>query len=127
MFLSTLFLIYSSCSAPASPWITRSIETSSLTCNRVVYPVKNRFRDLEVVFQQNDIFLNVYATFLEKDDEGNIKVIVAIDDTATYFQAPVLSGNHRISLPQEAKDLILNSLNEKKKVVITAGKYSSCL
>lgn len=124
----TLFFTITSCATKADKWKLRRIDSSNdVICAHLSLPPANTFRNLEVFFQKDGtntkVFLNTYSTPFLKDETGMAQVIIYIDDNPTSFKAPVLAGNQRILLPQDATDMLLVALNEKKAIVISTGKY----
>lgn len=126
----TLFLILASCASTKDSWKLRRIDSSNdVICAHLSLPPKNAFRNLEVFFQKDGddtkVFLNNYSTPFQKDEAGLATVVIYINDSSTYFKAPVLAGNQRILLPPDATQMLLLALNEKQAIVVTSGKYSA--
>lgn len=124
----TLFFTVTSCASTTDQWKLRRIDSSNdIVCAHLCLPPKNTFRNLEVFFQKDGqdtkIFLNIYSTPFQKDANGMASVVIYIDDSPTPFEAPVLAGNQRILLPENATELLLVALNEKRAIVIATGKY----
>lgn len=124
----TLFFTVSSCTGTPDKWKLRRINSSNdLICTHLSLPPANTFRNLEVCLQKDGqetkVFLHTYSVPFQKDETGLAKVTLYIDDNPTEFKAPVLAGNQRILLPQDATEMLLVALKEKKAIVISAGKY----
>lgn len=126
----TLFFTITSCASTADKWKLRRIDSSNdFVCAHLSLPPTNTFRNLEVVFQKDGtttkVFLNTYSIPFQRDESGMTPVVIYIDGVPSSFKAPVLAGNQRILLPQDATEILLVALNEKKAIVITTGKYSA--
>lgn len=123
--ICTLFFTFSSCSNASQSWSARVIQSTD--CAQLSHPPENKFKNIEICFQKDGcdlkVYLNTYSIPFQKDCDGYSTIILTINDTSTSFKASVLAGNQRILLPTEARDLLLNALNEKKEGTITVGKY----
>lgn len=125
-----VFLIaLSSCTGKPEGWTSGKIASASFTCSHLTFPAKNLYRDLEIYFQRDGeqvyVYLNIYSIPFVSDSEGMVMISIEIDDDKAIFKAPVLAGNQRLLLPQAARELLLNALNEKHTIVVRAGKYSA--
>lgn len=127
--LIVLSLVLSSCSGKSEGWTSGKIASTSIICSHLTFPAKNIYRNLEIYLQRDgeqiNVFLNIFCTPFESDDEGMVLVTFTISEEEFSFKAHALAGNQRLLLPFEAKELLLNTLNAKQNVIISAGKYSN--
>lgn len=117
-----------SCTGKSGGWTSEKIVSTSVLCSRLTFPAKNIYRNLEVSFQregeQINVFLNIFCTPFESDD-GKVLVTFSIGEEIFSFNASLLAGNQRLLLPDDAKELLLRTLNAKQNIIVRAGKYSN--
>lgn len=123
VYLCTLFFLTHSCTTPSHTWSSQKIET----CSQATLSPQNFFSDLGICLQKDEdktnIYLNAYCLPFNPDQDGTTNLFLLIDKKEYSFKASALAGNHRLLLPEEAKNLLLNALHGKKEIVISVGKY----
>lgn len=137
--ISVLFLISilaSSCSPQCHQWKLAVIKADCPPARyiRVYLPACNTFNGMETVLMSHNgsirLYLNVFTLLFPYDDETDqehTSVFIAIGEEKYCFIADRLQGGQCLALPDEATELIVNSLLENQCVKISTGRYQTTL
>lgn len=131
-------LFFTSCSPTPRQWKLASNKGTSLhfCSSRLYLAPENNFTNLEVdilnTSQGKTAYLNAFGIELEpegKSTEGydTITVTVNVDGHPHEFIGFLLQGGHRILLPDNAQQLIVEALHSDQTVEVTVAHYSTII
>lgn len=135
---SALFLIIflaSSCSPQCNQWKVAVIKANCPCTSyvKVYLPSCNTFNGLETVLVSSNGIMRLYfyaVTLLFplfENDERFCEVILSVDGENYSFISDRLQGGQCLLLPDDARQLLIESLLENKCVEVTTGRYQTTL
>lgn len=124
-----------SCSPQCHQWKLAVIKADcpSASYVKVYLPACNTFNGLEAVLMSCNGNINLYLnahTLLFPTigcDECHSEIMMCIEEEKYQFTADRLQGGQCLLLPDDAMQLVVCSLLEKKCVEITVGRYQTIL
>lgn len=119
-----------SCGRPSHSWEREEITSSHPGCCTILYLTpQNSYRNIEIELQRGlseaQVYLTVYGDPLSPKQDGTIDVHLVINHNPEVYSGNVLKGNYRIVLPPEAKNKLLNALEQHAEIQISVGRYST--
>lgn len=124
-----------SCSPPCYQWKLAIIKANCPPANyvKIYLPACNTFNGLEAALMSCNGSRRFYLYALtllfpcNPGDEEHSEVSFSINEEGFQFSADRLQGGQCLLLPEEAMQLIVESLLEKKCVEINVGRYKTTL
>lgn len=129
------FFILLSCTKPCRQW---ELETIQSDCPGICYgkatlPACSTFNGLEAEILSIESGLRFYLNALSlelpmvDDDVDYTTVIISIGDQDYSFLADRFQGGQQLLLPEDAQNLIIETLLQKCEVDIRVGRYQTTL
>ena len=119
------------CSPQCNHWKLAVIKADcpSAYYSKIYLPSCNTFNGLEAIILScngnKHLYLNAYTLLLpfNPNDEAHTDTLFSIEEKDYSFTAERLQGGQCLLLPDEAMELVIDSLLENKSIEITVGRY----
>ncbi len=129
-------MILNACSTPCRQWqLTSNTGSKRDFCSSLLYlSPEDKFSGLEVAIFNTSAgkttYINVFGIELESEGQSpegypTIAVTFCIDGHPQAFLGFLLQGNHRILLPENASNILVEALHQNQIVDISVTHYST--
>jgi hypothetical protein len=129
-----LFLFFSTCSSTCKQqWMIEKVITDSPCFNsgKLTLSPTDTFCGLELELTRGEsgvrMYINVFSLEIKPEHsmQSTALVEVTYQNQKQTFHAFLYQGGQRLLLPNQARDLIIESLSQNEPVCIAVGRYRS--
>ncbi len=131
--LVALFLLLTSCTCPN--WTLDKTITFNPCYNsgRLYFYADCCGKDLELELDRGASGLRMYINVFSLEiapvilDPPQAELVITIEESEYKYLADILQGGQRLLLTDEARDLIIDTLQSNQIVILKAGRYKAAI